>query len=102
MYAKSKHVTGFWVQQSNEQPSIDYTQGVTGAHSLGQLWAIDRHGESCMSDVEIGWTVSKAQYGDIEPHLFIFHVGPDLLIDSVTAYWNDAAISQQLGHNEVD
>jgi len=37
-----------------------------------------------------------------EPHLFIFHVGADLLIDSITAYWNDAGISQQLGHNEVD
>jgi len=37
-----------------------------------------------------------------EPHLFIFHVGADLLIDGITAYWNDAAISQQLGHNEVD
>ena len=38
----------------------------------------------------------------VEPHLFVFHVGPDLLIDSITAYWNDAGISQQLGHNEVD
>ena len=37
-----------------------------------------------------------------EPHLFIFHVGADLLIDGITAYWNDAGISQQLGHNEVD
>ncbi len=37
-----------------------------------------------------------------EPHLFVFHVGPDLLIDSITAYWNDASISQQLGHTEVD
>ena len=37
-----------------------------------------------------------------EPHLFIFHVGPDLLIDRITGYWNDAGISQQLGHNEVD
>jgi len=37
-----------------------------------------------------------------EPHLFIFHVGPDLLIDSITGYWNDAGISRQLGHNEVD
>jgi ketosteroid isomerase-like protein len=37
-----------------------------------------------------------------EPHLFVFHVGPDLLIDGITAYWNDAAISQQLGHIEVD
>ena len=38
----------------------------------------------------------------LEPHLFIFHVGPDGLIDSITAYWNDAGISQQLGHMEVD
>jgi hypothetical protein len=37
-----------------------------------------------------------------EPHLFIFHVGPDLLIDSITAYWNDAGIARQLGHDEVD
>jgi ketosteroid isomerase-like protein len=37
-----------------------------------------------------------------EPHLFIFHVGEDLLIDSVTAYWDDASMSQQLGHGEVD
>jgi ketosteroid isomerase-like protein len=37
-----------------------------------------------------------------EPHLFIFHVGTDLLIDRITAYWNDAGISQQLGHTEVD
>lgn len=37
-----------------------------------------------------------------EPHLFVFGVGEDLLIDSITAYWNDAGISQQLGHNEVD
>ena len=37
-----------------------------------------------------------------EPHLFIFHVDEDLLIDSITAYWNDASISQQLGHTEVD
>ena len=37
-----------------------------------------------------------------EPHLFVFRVGPALLIARITAYWNDAAISQQLGHSEVD
>jgi ketosteroid isomerase-like protein len=37
-----------------------------------------------------------------EPHLFIFRVGEDGLIDSVTAYWDNAGISRQLGHNEVD
>jgi ketosteroid isomerase-like protein len=37
-----------------------------------------------------------------EPHLFIFTVGTDGLITSITAYWNNAGISQQLGHLEVD
>jgi ketosteroid isomerase-like protein len=37
-----------------------------------------------------------------EPHLFIFHVGEDLLIDAITAYWDNAGISRQLGHTEVD
>ena len=36
------------------------------------------------------------------PHLFIFHVGEDLLIDAITAYWDNAGISRQLGHTEVD
>jgi hypothetical protein len=71
-YAKSRHVTGFWVLQQNAQPYIDYTHEAASSHSLGQLWAIDRHGPSCVSDVEIGWTVSKEQYGDLQPHLFIY------------------------------
>lgn len=37
-----------------------------------------------------------------EPHLFIFRVDDDGLINSITAYWNNAGISQQLGHLEVD
>jgi ketosteroid isomerase-like protein len=37
-----------------------------------------------------------------EPHLFIFHVDEGLLIDSITAYWDNAGISRQLGHTEVD
>ncbi|GAA3113098.1 ketosteroid isomerase-like protein [Kribbella aluminosa] len=37
-----------------------------------------------------------------EPHLFIFKVNQDGLIRSLTAYWNNAGISQQLGHLEVD
>lgn len=37
-----------------------------------------------------------------EPHLFIFKVNQDGLISSITAYWNNAGISQQLGHLEVD
>ena len=37
-----------------------------------------------------------------EPHLFIFNVNEAGLINSITAYWNNAGISQQLGHLEVD
>jgi ketosteroid isomerase-like protein len=37
-----------------------------------------------------------------EPHLFIFKVNKDGLIASITAYWNNAGMSQQLGHLEVD
>lgn len=52
---------------------------------------------------ELAWSlIAPAGKHYREPHLFIIHVGPDLLIDSVTAYWNDAGICQQLGHDEVD
>jgi ketosteroid isomerase-like protein len=52
---------------------------------------------------QLAWALTKpAGKHYLEPHLFIFHVGEDLLIDSVTAYWNDASMSQQLGHEEVD
>jgi ketosteroid isomerase-like protein len=52
---------------------------------------------------QLAWgLVNPAGKHYLEPHLFIFHVGAGLLIDSVTAYWDDAGISQQLGHNEVD
>ncbi|WP_284982471.1 nuclear transport factor 2 family protein [Arthrobacter sp. efr-133-TYG-118] len=37
-----------------------------------------------------------------EPHIFIFRLNSDGLIESVTGYWNNAGISQQLGHMEVD
>ena len=52
---------------------------------------------------QLAWgLISPAGRHYCEPHLFIFHVGPDLLIDAITAYWNEAGISRQLGHNEVD
>jgi ketosteroid isomerase-like protein len=36
------------------------------------------------------------------PHLFVLHVGDDGLIDSITGYWDNASLSRQLGHLEVD
>ncbi|HEY1919345.1 MAG TPA: ester cyclase [Streptosporangiaceae bacterium] len=35
------------------------------------------------------------------PHLFVLHVDGGL-IDSITAYWDNASFSRQLGHLEVD
>jgi len=37
-----------------------------------------------------------------EPHLFIFRVSADSTIERITAYWDNAGINRQLGHNEVD
>ena len=36
------------------------------------------------------------------PHLFVLHVSPDALIDSIAAYWDNALMYRQLGHAEVD
>ena len=37
-----------------------------------------------------------------EPHLFIFRVSADGMIEHITAYWDNAGVNRQLGHNEVD
>jgi ketosteroid isomerase-like protein len=37
-----------------------------------------------------------------EPHLFVFRMATDGLVDGITAYWNNASISRQLGHLEID
>ena len=36
------------------------------------------------------------------PHLFVLHVNDGGLIDNITAYWDNASFSRQLGHLEVD
>ena len=36
------------------------------------------------------------------PHLFVFHVTGDGLIDDIVAYWDNAAWKKQLGCLEVD
>jgi hypothetical protein len=73
-YPARTHVTGFWALQQNAQPDLAAAnEGLASpAHSIGQVWAIARHGSSCMSDVEMGWTVSSGQYGDLQPHLFVY------------------------------
>lgn len=37
-----------------------------------------------------------------EPHLFVFRIDADGRIAGLTAYWNNASISRQLGHLEID
>jgi len=60
-------------------------------------------------EVSIGGTQAK-DFGTIGnqgrrywlPHLFLFHVDSDSLIDDLVAYWDSADWYQQLGRLEVD
>jgi ketosteroid isomerase-like protein len=36
------------------------------------------------------------------PHLFVFRVGEEGLIDAVSAYWDGATMNRQLGRIEID
>ena len=62
-----------------------------------------------VAEVDIGGTQQLA-WGSVTPtgrhyfapHLVIFRVGTDGLIEHITAYWDNAGINRQLGHNEVD
>jgi hypothetical protein len=36
------------------------------------------------------------------PHLFVFHVDSDGLIDDIAAYWDNADWKKQLGWLEID
>ncbi|WP_300007051.1 nuclear transport factor 2 family protein [Pseudonocardia sp.] len=48
------------------------------------------------------WANISARGGSFaEPHLFVFRCH-DGLIDGITAYWNNASISRQLAHLEID
>ncbi|HEX4723633.1 MAG TPA: nuclear transport factor 2 family protein [Pseudonocardiaceae bacterium] len=52
---------------------------------------------------QLPWgTVQPAGNAYAEPHLFLFRVGQDGLITSITGYWDNAGICRQLGHAEVD
>jgi ketosteroid isomerase-like protein len=62
-----------------------------------------------VAEVSIGGTqqlpwaqIAPAGRSYSDPHLFVFHVGGDLLIDSVTGYWDNGSMTCQLGHVEVD
>jgi steroid delta-isomerase-like uncharacterized protein len=66
-------------------------------------------GGNVMAEVSIGGTQAKA-FGGIAckgrryrlPHLFLFRVTGDGLIDDIVAYWDNADWKRQLGCLEVD
>ena len=81
-----------------EEKVLDTVHSVTSNDDGDVVAQVDVEGTQ-----QLAWgLIAPAGRHYCEPHLFIFHVGADLLIDSIAAYWNDAGISQQLGHDEVD
>jgi len=88
-----------WTGLINAFPDLSNTVHTVAANDDGDVVAeVDIEGTQ-----QLAWGMIKpAGRHYCEPHLFVFHVGQDLLIDGITAYWNDASISQQLGHEEVD
>jgi ketosteroid isomerase-like protein len=88
-----------WAGLINSFPNLTNTVHTATANDDGDV----------VVEVSIGGTqqlpwgfVTPAGKHYSEPHLFVFHVDDDLRIDSVTAYWDNAGISTQLGHTEVD
>jgi hypothetical protein len=88
-----------WTGLLSSFPDLSLTLLTINANDEGDVVAqIDFEGTQ---ERPWGFVTSTGRHF-LEPHLFIFHVGEDQLIDGITAYWNDASISQQLGHREID
>jgi hypothetical protein len=73
-YKASKGINGLFVQQTNELPYIPTGESELGAHSSGQLWAINNGGGGCYSTAETGWSESIGQFKDANPHLFVYAI----------------------------
>src|ERR1035438_567675 len=65
---------------------VDVESGAGGGHSIGEI-AVEGSG-SGITDVEMGFNVSQAQYGDNKVHLFVYHWidGAETCYD--TCAWN--------------
>lgn len=88
-----------WVGLINSFPDLTNTVHSVVANDDGDV----------VVEVDIGGTqqlpwgsVAASGHPYSEPHLFVFHVDNDVIIDNITAYWDNAGISTQLGHTEVD
>jgi steroid delta-isomerase-like uncharacterized protein len=88
-----------WTALIDAFPDLDNT--VTSVRA-------DEHG-NVAAEVSLGGTQAKP-FGTIAciggryelPHLFLFHVTGDGLIDDIAAYWDNVAWKRQLGFLEVD
>lgn len=88
-----------WTGLINAFPDITNEVRSISANERGEV----------VAEVVIGGTQALA-WGTIpacgnrydEPHLFLFTVTPEGLIDQITAYWDSAGMSRQLGQLEVD
>ena len=79
----------------------DLTNAVTSLYA-------DEHG-NVVAEVSVGGTQARpfgiiaCTGGHFElPHLFLFHVTSDGLIDDIVAYWDNVDWKRQLGSVEVD
>lgn len=88
-----------WAGLINSFPNLSNTVHTVTANDDGDVVAeVDIEGTQ-----QLAWgLVAPAGKHFREPHLFVFHVDADLLIDGIRAYWDNGSISQQLGHIEVD
>ena len=88
-----------WTGFINSFPDLSNTVHTLTANDDGDVVVeVDIEGTQ-----QLAWSfIAPAGRHFCEPHLFIFRVGEDLLIDGIAAYWDNAGISRQLGHNEVD
>jgi ketosteroid isomerase-like protein len=88
-----------WAGLINSFPNLSNTVHTVTANDEGDVVAeVDIEGTQ-----QLAWgLVTPAGKHFCEPHLFVFHVDADLLIDGIRAYWDNGSISQQLGHTEVD
>ncbi len=75
-YQRPRYAIGVSVDIAQEKPEV----GKNDSHSLMELAVSSADGKQV---VEVGWTVDPGQFGDEEPHLFVFH-----WVDGVLSCYN--------------
>ena len=74
-FTRGKGVNALFTVQTNEQPYIRPTESEL---EVAQLWRSSGRssegGGGCFSTAETGWSESIGQFGDANPHLFVYSV----------------------------